>query len=259
MDRSSVSDYERLIAGASGEELDRLIDVGAGDTRIGIQRARQRALRRRERTRSENARLDSLMELQCTLHAEGFQVIAGVDEVGRGALAGPVTAAAVILHADVRITELDDSKRLTPEARSRIAAEVLRCSVAHAIAHVPAHVIDVVGIAPATKSAMEIALARLDPRPVHVLTDGHPFGLALPETAITGGDSKVASIAAASNIAKVARDRLMCELARHYGDWGFEINKGYGTAEHLDAISKHGICMVHRRSFSPCAPAPTLF
>ncbi len=255
----TVAECTRMLAEASGRPLARLISELASDERSGVRDAVARARRRLAAERAETRRLDALHALQRRLHAEGCACVAGVDEVGRGALAGPVTAAAVVLSTDVRILGLDDSKRLRREVRERVASEVSDLAVAWAVAHVPAHIIDAIGIAPATRLAMSLALERLPLRPDHVMTDGLPAGLPYPETAVVGGDATVAAIAAASVVAKVARDRLMEELARHYGPWNLEVNRGYGTPEHLAALRISGVSPVHRRSFAPCGVQPTLF
>jgi ribonuclease HII len=182
-----------------------------------------------------------------------------VDEVGRGALAGPVTAAAVVLAPDTELTGVDDSKRLTPDERAHLDSYVRDVSVCVTVSHVSVDVIDEVGIAPATLQAMRQALEALSARPDHVLVDGLPVELGWPSTAVVDGDAQVAAIASASIVAKVARDRLMTELDAVHPGYGFTVNKGYGTAQHLDAIRTLGVTSVHRRSFAPCVDQPTLF
>jgi len=203
--------------------------------------------------------VNAMAALERALREQGCRAVAGVDEVGRGALAGPVTVAAVVLPAGTVIEGLNDSKVLDPADRMRLAAEIRAVAEALTIVHAAAHVIDVIGIAPAIRHAMEYALSQLTLRPDHVVTDGRPFGLSLPETAVIKGDSSVAAIAAASIVAKVERDFIMLRLADAYPAWEFESNKGYGTSNHLAAISDHGLSIVHRRSFSPCGGQPTLF
>lgn len=259
MDRLSVAEYAALFESASREECERLLRETRTDTRTGVRLLREKAARRLERIAAEHARMRSLMSVQDALHAEGHSVVAGVDEVGRGALAGPVTAAAVVLPSDARIEGLDDSKRLTSTARKRVAAAIERSASAIGIAHLPAHVIDAVGIAQATRKAMELSIARLPHTPDHVVIDGLPVDLPYPETAVVRGDSLVACVAAASIIAKVARDHLMSELALSYTGYGLQANKGYGTADHIASIDRHGTSPIHRRSFAPCADEMTLF
>lgn len=185
-------------------------------------------------------------------HARGLARICGVDEVGRGPLAGPVTAAAVILDAD-RIPEgLDDSKRLT--ARRRMAlAEELHVVAEVSVAHASVDEIETHNILRAAQLAMIRAIAGLRAPPCHVLVDGNmvPRGLNHPCETLVGGDARSLSIAAASIVAKVARDAIMAQLAREYPGYGWETNAGYGTAQHKAALLDLGVTPHHRRSFKP--------
>ncbi len=185
--------------------------------------------------------------------AQGATLIAGVDEVGRGALFGPVVAAAVILPEGCRIRGLRDSKQLLKEDRERLAVIVERKAIAIAIEEVDAATIDRVNIYQATRLAMTAAATRLLPAPDHLLIDAMRLDLACAQTSIIYGDSLSISIAAASVVAKVYRDRRMCELDREYPQYGLASHKGYGTPEHLAALRQHGPCVLHRRSFRPVA------
>ena len=178
--------------------------------------------------------------------------VAGVDEAGRGALAGPVAAAAVVLPADCRIEGLTDSKKLTPAQRARVAAQVRASARAYAVAFVPAREIDRINILQASLRAMAEAVARLPGDIEHVLVDGrHCPELPYPATAVVGGDARVASISAASVLAKEARDAWMryCDLQAPC--YRFARHKGYPSAEHLRALSEHGPGRQHRRSYAP--------
>lgn len=252
MESDSVAHCREILALADIDELPGLIHLYSRDRRAGVRSAVETARRRLDRDRSERDRLRSLFELQRTLHAQGFGCVAGVDEVGRGALAGPVTAAAVVLPIDAVIPGLDDSKKLTPARREELAAVIVDVSVTSRVSHVSPAEIDLLGIAGATRRAMTLSIAGLDPCPDHVVVDGLRMNVAQSETAVVKGDSCVASVAAASIIAKVARDALMRSLADQYPAYSFEINKGYGTSEHMSAIAEHGPCCLHRRSFAPC-------
>ncbi len=240
-------------------ELPQLIEEYSGDARSGVQALVRRALVSLEKHRAEVSRVEAMAALERTLREGGCRAVAGLDEVGRGALAGPVTVAAVILPAGVVIEGLNDSKLIDPADRVRLATQIRSIAEAVTIAHAAAHVIDAIGIAGAIRYAMEHALSRLPVRPDHAVTDGRPFGLSVPETAVVKGDSSVAAIAAASIVAKVERDTIMRRLADAYPAWEFDSNKGYGTSGHLAAISGHGLSIVHRRSFSPCDSQPALF
>lgn len=182
----------------------------------------------------------------------GFRFVAGVDEVGRGALAGPVVAAAVILDPRASLPhKLNDSKQLTAAERERIAAELVRVSLAIGIGAVEADEIDRLDILRATHRAMALAIERLDPQPDFLLIDGHLElpNVALPQRAVVGGDAFSASIAAASVVAKTWRDRLMRGYDALYPQYGFAQHVGYGTRAHLAALRAHGPCPLHRRSF----------
>jgi ribonuclease HII len=180
----------------------------------------------------------------------GFHWVAGLDEVGRGPLAGPVTAAAVILPIDVSLPQVRDSKQLTAPLRETLCQEIVRCSCDFSIASVDAAEIDVLNILQATFEAMLRALQGLRTTPDYLLIDG-PYRLptSIPQQGITQGDQRSLSIAAASILAKVHRDRFMCDQHRLYPAYGFHRNKGYGTREHLEALRQHGPCPIHRRTF----------
>lgn len=179
-------------------------------------------------------------------------LVAGVDEAGRGALAGPVTAAAVILGHGEWISGLADSKTMTPKRRSLVEAAIRERAAAFAVAHVEPAIIDTLGIAEATRRAMLEAIAGLAIRPHLVLVDGLPVELGIESRTIVRGDSLVPAIAAASVVAKVSRDALMAEADAAFPGYGFAVHKGYGTPDHLAAIERHGPCAIHRRSFAPC-------
>ncbi len=191
---------------------------------------------------------------------QGAQGVAGVDEAGRGPLAGPVVAAAVILPqiwqdggVDERLRDLNDSKQLTEAQREAFFAILtVHPDIRFGIATVDAAMIDRINILQATHRAMNEALAQLQPPPEHVLVDGNPVkSLRFSQTALVKGDARSYSIAAASVLAKVTRDRLMLEFDRQFPGYGFAEHKGYGTPQHLAAIARFGPCPIHRRSFAP--------
>ena len=177
---------------------------------------------------------------------------AGVDEAGRGPLAGAVVAAAVILDPARPIPGLDDSKRLSPQRREALDAEIRARAAGWAIARVDVDVIDAINVLEATMLAMREAVARLDPAPERVLVDGNRCpDLPCPARAVVRGDATVAAIGAASILAKVARDREMAEMDRRYPGYGFARHKGYGTRSHREALLRLGPSPIHRRSFAP--------
>ena len=184
------------------------------------------------------------------------RLVAGVDEAGRGPLAGPVVAAAVILDPAAPIAGLGDSKRLSPQRRADLAGEIRERAASWAVARVDVDVIDAINILQATMQAMREAVGRLDPAPWQVLVDGDRCpDLPHPVHAVVGGDATVAAIGAASILAKVARDREMIEMDRRYPEYGFARHKGYGTRAHRDALLRLGPSPIHRLSFAPVKSA----
>jgi ribonuclease HII len=195
---------------------------------------------------------DELLNQERLYWGRGFSFIAGIDEVGRGPLAGPVVAAAVVFPRGSIIPAVNDSKKLKESEREELFDLILAVKeVQYAIAVIDAPEIDKINILRATHTAMRQAVEQLK-YVDFLLVDGLPVpGLPVESKAIVKGDSKSASIAAASIIAKVYRDRMMTEYAKNYPEYGFEQHKGYGTAMHMAAIAKYGICPLHRRSFAP--------
>jgi ribonuclease HII len=199
-------------------------------------------------------------EFERALWQKNVARIAGVDEAGRGPLAGPVVAAAAVLPPQWgqsglprELEGLNDSKQLTEVQRDKFFTFITTCGeINFAIAQVDAEQIDEINILQATHRAMNDALAQLNPQPQHALVDGRPVRMMrVPQTAIVKGDARSYSIAAASVLAKVTRDRRMLEFHAQFPEYSFDEHKGYGTAKHLAAIEKHGACAIHRKSFAP--------
>ena len=184
-------------------------------------------------------------------NTQGIQLIAGVDEVGRGPLAGPVVAAAVILPKACKIPGLNDSKKIPKSKHKEIYEAVLQNAIAIGIGIKDNHVIDQVNIYEATKLAMMEAIGQLEPQPQHLLIDAMRLDLPIPQTSIIKGDANSLSIAAASIVAKVTRDQMMEEFDCEYPGYDFTQNAGYGTANHLAGLHKLGVTPIHRRSFEP--------
>lgn len=189
--------------------------------------------------------------LERELRARGFHAVAGVDEVGRGALFGPVVAGAVILSPDRPVRGLDDSKVLEPERREVLAERIRERAVAWAVGAVDAATIDHVNIYQASRIAMRIAVGRLNPAPDFLLVDAVPIDLPLPQRALIKGDARCHAIAAASIVAKVYRDACMCVWDEVFPEYGLASHKGYSTPEHFQAIEKYGLTPLHRLSFEP--------
>lgn len=198
-------------------------------------------------------RVRNLYRYEDEVRAKGFNYIAGVDEAGRGSLVGPVVVAAVILPGDVYLERLDDSKKLSAKIRDVLYEKIVATAVSYAHVEVPVAEIDKLNIYRATLEGMKRAVENLSVQPDFVLTDAMKvdFGKKISTQSIIHGDALSASIAAASIIAKVTRDRLADDWARIYPQYGFERNRGYGTAEHLAAIERCGPTPIHRRSFNP--------
>ena len=182
---------------------------------------------------------------------KGITLIAGVDEVGRGPLVGPVVTAAVILPVNYKLEGLTDSKKLTEKKRDKFYDIIMNDAIAVAVGIKDNNVIDEVNIYEATKLAMMDAINGLKIRPEHVLIDAMPLDISIPHTSIIKGDAKSLSIAAASVIAKVTRDRMMYELDKEYPMYNYKKNKGYPTKEHIEAINKYGINLYYRRTYGP--------
>jgi ribonuclease HII len=185
------------------------------------------------------------------LYAKGCKYVCGVDEVGRGPLAGPVVCAAVIMPTDDLIEGVDDSKKLTAKKREKLAELIKEKAIAWAICRVEAEVIDQINILQATRLCMKQAIESLKITPDYVIVDGNmTLDIDIPQMSIIKGDASSYSIGAASIIAKVFRDKLMEDYAKEYPFYGFEKNAGYGTALHINGIKEHGLCPIHRRSFT---------
>ena len=186
--------------------------------------------------------------------AQGHRIVAGVDEAGRGPLAGPVVAAAVVLPLGCDIDGIRDSKQLSPRRRDTAFEKVVSLALGIGIGVVDENEIDRMNILQATYRAMRGAISGLGVQVDVVLVDGYPIrDLHLPQIGIVSGDTRSASIAAASVVAKVTRDRIMCKFDRIFPQYGFASHKGYSTEEHLEKLATHGVCEIHRRSFAPVA------
>jgi ribonuclease HII len=204
------------------------------------------------RERRQAARMGILLRTERALWATGITRIAGVDEVGVGPLAGPVVAAAVIVPPEMRVRGVDDSKTLRPALREELAERIRAEAAAVSLGVVDVDEIDRINIYQATLEAMRRAVVGLAVVPEHVIVDARTIpGIALPQTPIIKGDSRSYAVAAASIVAKVARDRMMRALHERHPEYGFAAHAGYGTPAHLAALAQHGPCPAHRRSFAP--------
>ena len=193
-----------------------------------------------------------MKEFETELYNNGINFIAGIDEVGRGPLVGPVVTAAVILPKDFYDERINDSKKLTEKKRELLYDVIMENAISVGIGISSEDVIDEINILNATKRAMLEAVNNLSVKPEHLLIDAIKLNTDIPQTSIIKGDAKSESIAAASIIAKVTRDRMMIELDKIHPEYDFKHNKGYGTKKHIEAIRKYGIIKEHRKTFAPC-------
>lgn len=251
LSQMSIREVEAVLNSQPSEEL---LEACAKDSRKGIRRLAASHEKYRKEQRAEAQRIETLLDEEKKLWEKGFLYVAGVDEVGRGPLAGPVMAAACILPARFNLPGLNDSKQLSESKREKLFVEIQRQALGYAIGSAEPAEIDALNILQATKLAMKRAVESLKLRPHFLLIDALELPqLRIPQKGIIHGDALSASIAAASILAKVTRDRWMAELHTIYPYYGFNRNKGYGTKEHLEALTAYGPCPLHRRSFFPVA------
>ncbi|WP_347087022.1 ribonuclease HII [Streptococcus rubneri] len=240
---------ERL---ATIDRLDHpLFEELIADGRAGVQAAISKRKRELQKQVEEDLRLEKMLAYEKELYAQGIQLIAGVDEVGRGPLAGPVVAAAVILPENCKIPGLNDSKKIPKSKHQAIYQAVLDQALSVGIGVKDNQVIDQVNIYEATKLAMLEAIQELDQQPQHLLIDAMKLDLPISQTSIIKGDANSLSIAAASVVAKVTRDQMMAAYDQEYPGYDFGQNAGYGTSKHLEGLEKYGVTPIHRRSFEP--------
>lgn len=247
----SIAAIKTLVAGECPEPGDALWLELERDPRRGVRDIAERLLRAQRREAREAERLERLRGHERALWEQGVELVAGVDEAGRGPLAGPVVAAAVVLPRECSLPRLNDSKKLTAERREELFERIHEVAVAVGVGSASHTEIDEVNILRATMNAMAGAVRELGVEPGHVLIDGgHEVPDApWPQTAVHQGDQRSAPIAAASIIAKVTRDRLMVEMDDVHPGYGFARHKGYGTEDHIAALTRLGPCPIHRMSF----------
>ncbi|WP_088838716.1 ribonuclease HII [Listeria sp. ILCC792] len=244
----SISEIKQIISGINTEkELSPFIQ----DERKGVQKLVENARKRMEKAYLLQEKMREMQIFENEAYQKGFRYVAGVDEVGRGPLAGPVVAAAIILPDDFNVLGINDSKQLNEAKREAFFDEIKENAIAYHVGIVPHSIIDEVNIYEATKIAMNEALDGLAPAPDFTLIDAMPLKRSPDELSIIKGDSKSISIAAASILAKVTRDRLMREYDERYPGYDFAHNMGYGTKKHLEGLASIGPCPIHRKTFAP--------
>ena len=229
-----------------------LLEALRSDRRRGARELARRIEGRRQRNRAEGQRLHNLLKYETELWARGLLHVAGVDEAGAGPLAGPVVAGACVLPQDFRPLGIDDSKKLDAQERAALETQIQQGALAWALGVAEVEEIDRLNIYRASLLAMRRAVQALPVKPDYLLVDARTVPeVDVPQRGIVHGDALSMSIAAASILAKTARDRRMEELSRQYPGYGFELHKGYGTPEHAEALKRLGACPIHRRSFAP--------
>ncbi len=249
-------EYRTIAAREIESELLNFAQAHSDDPRAGAGALVARCNRQLAAIRDEQVRLASLFARRDQLFDEGVRWVAGIDEVGVGPLAGPVVAAAVILPRQVDLPRLNVSKKLRAEQRQELDRRIREQAIAVAVGEVPPSEIDTLNIYQASLEAMRRAVVALSPAPEHLLVDARRVpGVPQPQTPLVHGDAIDGSIAAASIVAKVHRDAIMCSLDQRYPGYGFARHMGYGTALHLDALERLGPTPIHRRSFGPVARA----
>ena len=251
--RLTVHELRRILASESIRIAPPLLNSLAADSRLAVRQLAARLKRRLVAETREQDRLDRLALLESDLWSQGMERVAGVDEAGVGPIAGPVVAAAVILPPGCRVAGLDDSKKIVGEERREVLGRQIRDeALCWAVGIAQVAEIDALNIYRAGLLAMRRAVDSLEVRPDQLLVDARTLpGCAIPQRAIVHGDALSASIAAASLVAKTARDAIMHEFDRTYPGYGFASHKGYPTREHLAALRRLGVLPIHRRSYAP--------
>ncbi|MCM1136881.1 MAG: ribonuclease HII [Clostridium sp.] len=246
--QQKISEIKDILQAADIHELSAFINTYEKDSRPGVAALVQKAGKRLAAYEKETARTEKMKEYEKKYDAYSF--ICGIDEVGRGPLAGPVVAGAVILPKNCNILYLNDSKQLTEKKREELFDVIMEKAAATGLGFVSPERIDEINILQATYEAMREAIGKLNLAPDLLLNDAVTIpGVSIKQVPIIKGDAKSVSIAAASIIAKVTRDRLMVEYDKVYPEYGFASNKGYGVGAHMEALRKYGPCPIHRRSF----------
>jgi len=250
---ATIKDIKEALAQIDCLDDDRW-DLYTSDIRIGVQKAIVQRKKAIQVEIDEDVRLETMLRYEKELYQKGYQAIAGIDEVGRGPLAGPVVTACVILPKDCKIRHLNDSKKIPKKHHEEIYEEVLARALGVGIGIVDNDTIDRVNIYEATKLGMLQAIEQMKgevTKPDYLLIDAMQLDTPIPQLSLIKGDANSLSIAAASIVAKVTRDRMMAEYAKEYPGYAFDKNVGYGTKDHLAGLKQYGVTPIHRKSFEP--------
>jgi len=250
LSRMSVNEIQKLLRQRGPLLTEDEREALLNDARSGVRKLYQQFCRQEALARKENIRLQNMLLYEKEARNRGFSIIAGVDEAGRGPLAGPVVAAAVILSQEKFIYGIDDSKKLSPSKRDELYLEITRHAVCWSVGTADVAEIDNINILRASLLAMQRAVQSLRHSPDYILVDAVQIpGISASQLPVVKGDGKSISIAAASIIAKVTRDRMMDEFDKKYPQYGFTSHRGYATPEHLEALKHYGPCPLHRKTF----------
>lgn len=250
---ATIKDIKEALAQIDCLDDDRW-DLYTSDIRIGVQKAIVQRKKAIQAEIDEDVRLETMLRYEKELYQKGYQAIAGIDEVGRGPLAGPVVTACVILPKDCKIRHLNDSKKIPKQHHEEIYEEVLARALGVGIGIVDNDTIDRVNIYEATKLGMLQAIEQMKgevTKPDYLLIDAMQLDTPIPQLSLIKGDANSLSIAAASIVAKVTRDHMMAEYAKEYPGYAFDKNVGYGTKDHLAGLKQYGVTPIHRKSFEP--------
>ncbi|MBF7095824.1 ribonuclease HII [Alkalibacter mobilis] len=246
----SVKAVKEMVEMSSMDDYARLMSSLEKDTRQGVRSIVKSMRKRIEKNNLEDLRIQELKYIEENLHANGFKLIAGMDEVGRGPLAGPVVSCAIMLPIESKIRFVNDSKKLSAEKREDLSRVLIESAISVGLGIIDNNEIDHYNILNSTKKSMVQALEDLAEKPDIILVDAvHLERVSIPQKSFIKGDERCYAIAAASIVAKVKRDAMMDEYHELYPEYNFKTNKGYGTKEHVDAIRKYGLSPVHRKSF----------
>lgn len=247
----SISNIKKRLDAATHSELERYLDILTDDKRKGVQLLIEQVRRKQEKNKQALLQHEEIQAYERDLLQKGYQAIAGIDEAGRGPIAGPVVAAAVILPSEHSLLGLTDSKKLSKKQREFFFNEIKKQAIAYSIQEIDVETIDEINIYQASKRAMQLAVEQLATKPDYLLVDAMHIPLDIDQMSLIKGDQKSLSIAAASVLAKVTRDQLMTHWDQTYPGYGFSAHSGYGTPTHLEAMNRHGVTPIHRKSFQP--------
>lgn len=246
----SVNQIKQHLSSVDLDKIPEAIKIYLEDERISVKKLINQYQKKYIKYQNELQRIKEISKYETELYQKGKTFIAGIDEVGRGPLAGPVMTCAVILPKDCNVLGINDSKKLSASQRENICIQLKKIAIDISISKVEADEIDKINILQSVYKSMKQSVNNLNTKPDIVLVDAVSIpDINVEQLSIVKGDAKSISIAAASIIAKVTRDKLMDEYSKKYPEYGFERNKGYGTKEHIDAIKEYGLCPIHRRTF----------